>query len=127
MHRGVVKQLFDVLPKFRAQDDLLADVYAYVGASLNFDLASNVLNALTRMLAAGASAAGPALVKHFGLFGVDQLQSVLDLMVSCCMTNVLFEMLDTLQRFQVQYKHLHRHIVWGHVDGEIDDDFICMS
>ncbi len=50
-----MKQLFDVLTKFRMQDDLLADVYSYVGASLNFDLAKNVLSALNRLL----TAAGP--------------------------------------------------------------------
>ena len=32
-------------------------------------------------LCAAALTAGPTLVKHFGLFGVDQLQLVLDLMV----------------------------------------------
>ena len=55
MQRGVVKQLFDVLTKFRMQDDLLADVYSYVGASLNFDMAKNVLNALHRLLSAAST------------------------------------------------------------------------
>ncbi len=60
VHRGVVKQLFDALSKFRVQDDLLADVYSFVGARLNWTLAANVLSALNKLLAVAGACAAPA-------------------------------------------------------------------
>jgi hypothetical protein len=87
VQRGVIKQLFDSLSKFRVQDDLLADVYvveregvgwaseaigcrshddcvsgmcrySFVGARLNWSLGTNVLTALNKLLAAAGGITG---------------------------------------------------------------------